>query len=93
MNTSRRQCHHPDPACRAMRVLRESGPEAGGQVFARANQWMVDLARRIEARPHALTVWDGMPGAGPGGTADLFRRLGYSAHDPYLRLISPDRCI
>ncbi|HXZ74114.1 MAG TPA: hypothetical protein VEH31_25015 [Streptosporangiaceae bacterium] len=60
-----------------------------GQVFARANQWMVDTARAIDARPHALIVWDGTAGDGPGGTYDMVRRLGYSPHDPHLRLINP----
>jgi hypothetical protein len=41
-------------------------PTIGDQVFARANEWMVDLARRIDARPHALIVWDGMSSAVTG---------------------------
>jgi hypothetical protein len=59
------------------------------QVFARANEWMVDTARRIDAKPHALIVWDGTAGDGPGGTSDMVQRLGYSTHDSHLRLINP----
>jgi hypothetical protein len=71
------------------RAAETSGPPTGDQVFARANQWIVDLARQIDARPHALIIWDGMSGGGLGGTADLVRRLGYNTHDPHLRLINP----
>lgn len=59
------------------------------QVFARTNEWMVDIARAIDARPHALIVWNGTVGDGPGGTSDMVRRLGYGPHDPHLRLINP----
>jgi hypothetical protein len=59
------------------------------QVFARTNEWMVDIARAIDARPHALIVWNGTAGDGPGGTSDMVRRLGYGPHDPHLRLINP----
>jgi hypothetical protein len=61
----------------------------GDQVFARTNEWMVDTARRIDAKPHALIVWDGTAGGGPGGTYDMVKRLGYSTGDPHLRLINP----
>jgi hypothetical protein len=64
-------------------------PAADDQLFARANESMVDMASRIDARPRALIVWDGMSGDGPGGTADMIRRLGYNIHDPDLRLINP----
>jgi hypothetical protein len=59
------------------------------KVFARTNEWMVDIARRIDAKPYALLVWDGMIGDGPGGTSDMVESLGYSTHDPHLRLINP----
>jgi hypothetical protein len=59
------------------------------QVFARTNEWMVDTARRIDAKPHALIVWDGTAGDGPGGTSDMVKILGYSTDDPHLRLINP----
>jgi hypothetical protein len=61
----------------------------GDQVFARTNEWMVDTARRIDARPHTLIVWDGTAGGGPGGTYDMVKRLGYTTGDPHLRLINP----
>ena len=64
-------------------------PPTGDQVFARANEWMVDLAHRIDARPHALIVWDGKSSDSPGGTADMVRKLGYNTYDPHLRLINP----
>jgi hypothetical protein len=68
----------------------ETGPApAGDEVFARANEWMVDLARRLDPHPCALIVWDGKSGDGPGGTSDLVRRLGYPPDDARVRVIDP----
>jgi hypothetical protein len=62
---------------------------AGDEVFARANEWMVDVARRLDPRPYAVIVWDGKTGDGPGGTSDLVQRLGYAIGDPRVRMIDP----
>ncbi|MER6949534.1 hypothetical protein ABT294_36530 [Nonomuraea sp. NPDC000554] len=62
---------------------------AGDEVFARANQWMVETARDLDPDPFALVVWDGKEGDGPGGTSDLVRRLGHPMDDPRLRVIDP----
>jgi hypothetical protein len=58
-------------------------------VFARTNRWMVDLARHLDPYPRAVIVWNGDPGDGPGGTADLATRLGYPAGDARVRTIDP----
>lgn len=58
-------------------------------VYARANTWMIQQARRIDPRPYAIVVWDGRRGDGPGGTADFVGQLGYGADDVRLRVIDP----
>jgi hypothetical protein len=63
---------------------------ADDTVFARTNAWMVDVARGLDPRPYALIVWNGEGGDGPGGTADLIRRLGYQLDDPHLLIIDPN---
>ncbi|MBG0817568.1 hypothetical protein [Planomonospora sp. ID82291] len=68
---------------------RAGGEEACGGVFALTNARMVALARRMDARPRVLLVWNGQDGDGPGGTSDLVRRLGYPADDPRVRVIDP----
>jgi len=58
--------------------------------FARANDWMVETATELAGgRPHALIVWDGGGGDGPGGTADLVRKVGYVDADDALAVIDP----
>lgn len=64
-------------------------PPADDTVFARANEWMVDVARALDPDPLALFVWDGHAGDGDGGTADMVRRLGYAVDDPHVRIIDP----
>ncbi len=68
-----------------------SGGEATDEedVFARANVRLVEVARSITPSPHALLVWNGQGGDGPGGTADFVRRLGYTGPDPRVRVIDP----
>jgi hypothetical protein len=61
----------------------------GDEVFVRTNEWIVDLARQLDAEPRAIIVWDGQSGDGPGGTADLVRQLGYDLDDPRVRVIDP----
>lgn len=72
-----------------VRVLDRAADQPGEPVFARANAWMVDLARQLDPRPRAVIVWDGKLGDGPGGTADLIDKLGYGTDDPWLRTIDP----
>ncbi|WP_328477684.1 hypothetical protein OHA21_25130 [Actinoplanes sp. NBC_00393] len=82
-----------DWTARFRRLLRQAlrvevlsdGPEHQ----SRANAWMVELATALSPEPYAIVVWDGRPGDGPGGTADLMDRLGYPAGDPRLRVIDP----
>jgi hypothetical protein len=73
-----------------VRVLDNGSTSADDEVFARANIWMVEVARGLGGpRPHAVLVWDGRPGDGPGGTHDLARRLGYTEPDERLVVIDP----
>jgi hypothetical protein len=52
--------------------------EPGDDVFVRTNERILEIARSLDEHPHAVIVWDGRPGDGPGGTADLLTRLGES---------------
>jgi hypothetical protein len=72
-----------------VRVLDNVADQSGETVFARANAWMVRLARQLDPWPRAVIVWDGKPGDGPGGTADLIDKLGYEPDDPRIRIIDP----
>jgi hypothetical protein len=75
-----------------VRVL-ERDPGArppGDEVFARTNAWMVELARSLGGDPpHAIIVWDGQAGDGPGGTRDLLQRLGLDETSHALVIIDP----
>jgi hypothetical protein len=62
-----------------------------GDVFAAANARMIDAARALDAEPHALVVWDGREGDGPGGTRDLVRRLGHTGPGERVRVVDPTR--
>lgn len=74
-------------------VQQLANPPAGDEVFARTNEWMIDLARsRAAELPHAVVVWNGRDGGdGPGGTTDFLRRLGYTAPHKNLVVIDPTR--
>jgi uncharacterized protein len=62
------------------------------KVFSRTNQWMVELARSLcGGTPHALVVWDGGAGDGPGGTRDLVKRLGHTGPSATVAVIDPTR--
>ncbi len=66
-----------------------AGP-ASDDIFARTNQWMVEMATALAGgRPQAILVWDGGDGDGPGGTADLARRLGSPGPNEGLVVIDP----
>jgi hypothetical protein len=74
-----------------IRVLGNVDSHGSDNVFALANDWMVEVARVIDARPHVIAVWDGQRGDGPGGTADMVRRLAGRGPDPRVRVIDPTR--
>jgi hypothetical protein len=65
------------------------GAVSGDDVFAQANRWMVDVATRLDPEPHAVIVWDGKKGDGPGGTRDLVHRLGVDRPLPRICVIDP----
>lgn len=72
-----------------VRVLDDGEGPGPENVFARANDWMLDVARSIDPCPYAIVVWDGLPGDGSGGTAHMVRRLGAQLADPRVRVIDP----
>lgn len=57
--------------------------------FGRANARMIEVARELDERPHAVVVWNGEEGDGPGGTRDFVRRLGYTGPDEHVCVIDP----
>ncbi len=74
-----------------IRVLDDAEGSGPGDVFSRANAWMVDVARSLDESPHAIVVWNGRNGSGAGGTADMVRRLGVRGPDPRVRVVDPTR--
>jgi hypothetical protein len=60
-----------------------------GEIFARANRRLVEVARAIASRPHGLLVWNGEAGDGRGGTRDFVHQLGYQAPDRRVHVIDP----
>jgi len=58
-------------------------------VFARTNAHMIEIARALDPEPHALIVWDGREGDGPGGTRDFIAQLGYEGPGERVRIIDP----
>jgi hypothetical protein len=63
------------------------GPD--DDVYARTNDRIIAAAREIDDRPHAIIVWNGDPGDGPGGTSDFAARLGRASGDERVVIIDP----
>jgi hypothetical protein len=73
-----------------VRYLSErTGTVQGDDVFTQANLWMVEEATRLDSRPHAVIVWNGKQGDGPGGTKDLVHHLGVDRPDQRVCVIDP----
>lgn len=72
-----------------VRVLSDARRSARGDVFARTNRWMVDVATTLAEQPHVLLVWDGRQSDGPGGTRDMVARLGITRPNDRVRVIDP----
>jgi hypothetical protein len=64
------------------------GPD-DDELFARTNQRIIDVARQIHPRPHAVIVWNGEEGDGPGGTRDFVSQLGHDLDDDSVAVIDP----
>jgi hypothetical protein len=62
---------------------------SGDEVYERTNQRILDCAREIDERPHALIVWDGKTGDGPGGTSDFVAGLGGVSGDGRVVVVDP----
>jgi hypothetical protein len=58
-------------------------------VYALTNQRIIDRAREIDERPHALIVWNGAKGDAPGGTSDFVARMGRVSGDERVVVIDP----
>jgi len=58
-------------------------------VYARTNARIIERAREIAEHPHALIVWNGAEGDGPGGTSDFVARLGRISGEDRLEIIDP----
>ena len=74
-----------------IRVLGDAVRGGSDDVFARANAWMVDVARELDPSPYTIVVWNGRDGDGSGGTGDMVRRLGVQGPDPRVRVVDPTR--
>ncbi len=59
-------------------------------VYARTNDRMIAVARTINERPHAIIVWNGDKGDGPGGTSDFVSQLGDVSGVDHLIIIDPN---
>ena len=74
-------------------LLRQSDVEVVGgadnEVYARTNERIIERAREIDEHPHALIVWNGEKGDGPGGTSDLVAHLGRISGDERVVVIDP----
>jgi hypothetical protein len=50
---------------------------------------MIEVARALDERPHAVVVWNGEEGDGPGGTSDLVAALRRLSDAERLTVIDP----
>jgi hypothetical protein len=63
-----------------------------GDVFALTNDWILQSARDLyDERVHAIVVWNGKGGDGPGGTADFVKKLDFDPADGTVAVIDPTR--
>jgi Patatin-like phospholipase len=74
-----------------VRLPDEPAPRAADDIFARANARVIAVARSFSETPHAIVVWNGEGGDGPGGTLDFIERLGHDGPDARLAIIDPTR--
>jgi len=58
-------------------------------VYTQTNNRIIAIARAIDDRPHAIIVWNGEAGDGPGGTSDFAERLSAASGDDRLIVIDP----
>lgn len=66
--------------------------DGGRDVFALTNDWILQSARDLSDGPvHAIVVWNGERGDGPGGTADFLHKLDFDPADGTVAVIDPTR--
>jgi len=58
-------------------------------VYARTNQRIIEVAHEIDSHPHAVIIWNGKEGDGPGGTRDFVSQLGHDLGDESVAVIDP----
>jgi Patatin-like phospholipase len=80
-------------AASEVRVLPEDEQATkGDDLYERTNTWLISVARSFlqgNEHPHAVIVWNGQEGDGPGGTRDFVRQLGRNGPTPEIRVIDP----
>lgn len=59
--------------------------------FAITNARMLEVVLQLDQQPHAVLVWNGERGDGPGGTDDVVERLGCTGPCERVRVIDPSR--
>lgn len=64
------------------------GPD-DDDLFPRTNERVIEVAREIDERPHAVIVWHGEEGDGAGGTRDFVSQLGRDIEDDSVAVIDP----
>lgn len=64
------------------------GPD-DDDVYERTNDRIIAAAREIDDRPHAIIVWNGDKGDGPGGASDFAVWLGRASGDERVVFIDP----
>lgn len=64
------------------------GPD-DDELFARTNERIIEIARGFDEQPHAVIVWDGKEGDGPGGTRDFVSQLGRDSEHDSVAVIDP----
>jgi hypothetical protein len=64
------------------------GPD-DGELFARTNSRIAEVADELDERPHAVIVWNGEKGDGPGGTSDFVARLRRASGEDRVTVIDP----
>jgi hypothetical protein len=76
-----------------VRVLPDEGVHAApDNVYERTNEWLIAEAASLAGtggRPHAIIVWNGEEGDGPGGTRHFVQQLGFQGPDPRVAVIDP----
>ncbi|HEX8081235.1 MAG TPA: patatin-like phospholipase family protein [Jatrophihabitans sp.] len=58
-------------------------------VYSRTNQRLIEITRSYGGHPHAVIVWNGAEGDGPGGTRNFVRQLAGGGRTGPVHVIDP----